>query len=178
MRLFVGIPMDAAVVAELVALQQRLRGRDDGLRWTAPETWHVTLQFLGNSTTEQLECLKTRLGAIEARQVSIQLEQPGVFERVGVFHVGVHPGPGLLQLQQAVTAATMQCGFVPEDRTFRPHITLARAKGRSHALTDLRSRMSSARQFHAFTAKRFLLYESFLGPGGSRYEVRDEFKLS
>ena len=33
-------------------------------------------------------------------------------------------------------------------------------------------------QFSAFTANEFLLYESFPGPGGSRYEVRERFALS
>ena len=29
---------------------RRSAGADAGLRWTAPESWHITLQFLGNAT--------------------------------------------------------------------------------------------------------------------------------
>ena len=45
MRLFAGIPLAAAVIDELSAISIRLRSNDDGLRWSAPESWHITLQF-------------------------------------------------------------------------------------------------------------------------------------
>ncbi len=73
MRLFVGIPLADAVARELAAVVGRLRSSEsaalrgsDGLRWTEPESWHITLQFLGNSTAEQLECLKARLGEVRS----------------------------------------------------------------------------------------------------------------
>ena len=38
MRLFVGIPLAVAVRGELSGLAARLKSKDDGLRWTAPES--------------------------------------------------------------------------------------------------------------------------------------------
>ena len=48
MRLFVGLAVDEAVKETLERLTLRLRAKDDGLRWSTPDQWHVTLRFLGN----------------------------------------------------------------------------------------------------------------------------------
>jgi 2'-5' RNA ligase len=83
------------------------------------------------------------------------------------------------RLQKQVLAATARCGFVAEDRPFHPHVTLARAKGdnRMKALRRLKQRVEADARFPGFEASEFLLYEAFLGPGGSRYEVRARFSL-
>ena len=104
-------------------------GHGDGLRWTAPESWHITLQFLGNATAEQLQCLTARLGEVRSAAVAVQLGELGCFDRAGVFFVDVAVTPELAALERSVVAATSRCGFVAEARPFHPHITLARAKG-------------------------------------------------
>jgi len=184
MRLFVGVALADEVARELAALVQRLRrcagdGHSGRLRWTEPESWHVTLQFLGNTTTEQLECLKTRLSEVRCGPVAVELGELGAFDRAGVLFVDVNVTPKLAALQQRVLAATSQCGFIAEKRPFHPHITLSRSKGdgRHAQLQGLLDKAGKVPAFSRFTAHEFLLYESHLGPGGSRYEVRERFGL-
>jgi 2'-5' RNA ligase len=117
------------------------------------------------------------LGQIRFSPFTIQLEEPGFFDRAGVFFAGVGLSPELIRLQELVVAATRPCGFVPEDRPYHPHITLARTKAGRSALAALKPRIVHAKPFSAFTAREFLVYESFPGPGGSRYEVRNHFEL-
>jgi 2'-5' RNA ligase len=114
MRLFVGIPLATAVMDELSTISVRLQSSTDGLRWSAPESWHITLQFLGNTGQEQYECIVARLGELRLPAVPIQFEGLGFFERAGVFFAGVGRTPGLLSLQQRVTATTSRCGSIPE----------------------------------------------------------------
>ncbi len=187
MRLFVGIPLADVVIRELAAVVARLRSPAadrnppvGGLRWTAPECWHITLQFLGETTPEQYECLVARLGEVRAASVTVQLGELGLFDSAGVFYVDAGLTQGLAALAQRVVSATSECGFAAESRPFHPHITLARAKGqgRSAGLRELRSRMSSQPAFTRFTAREFLLYESHLGPGGAKYEVKARFGLA
>jgi 2'-5' RNA ligase len=178
MRLFIGIPLAATVIDELRAASARLRSSADGLRWTAPESWHVTLQFLGNTTSDQLACVVARLRALHSPSVPVCLEELDCFERAGVLIARVRPTPELLLLQQCVTAATQPCGFVPETRPFQPHITLARGKGRQHHLGELKSKLRHPSSFTRFIAREFVLYESFLSPAGSRYEIRERFPLA
>lgn len=175
MRLFIGIPLAAACAEELKRAAARLRAHEDGLRWSAPESWHVTLQFLGECSEEQRQCVVARLAEVRGAAATIQLGGFGVFERAGNFHVAVGSTPELLALQKKVVAATARCGFVAEAQPYSPHITLAREKRRSGGLRKLKSAM--APKFTAFAAREFLLYESFLGPGGSKYEVRARFGL-
>jgi RNA 2',3'-cyclic 3'-phosphodiesterase len=187
MRLFVGIALSDQVARELEAVAARLRsrgGRGDGLRWTnlrwtGPDSWHITLQFLGNATPEQFDCLRSRLGAVRSAPVLVELGSLGCFDQAGVFFANVAVTPGLAALAERVVEATSLCGFAAETRPFHPHITLARAKGQGRG-TGLRTLANAIRHqpaFTRFTAREFLLYESHLGAGGSRYEVRERFPL-
>jgi len=180
MRLFIGIPLAGVVNEEISSLIARLRPRAGSLRWTAPPSWHVTLQFLGNSTSDQLACLEKRLAEIQAPPVPIHLPGIGFFERAGVFYASVQLSSELTSLQQKVLAATAPCGYQPEDRPFHPHITLARAKGPA-GTRDLRSLQSTIRAepaFPPFTAREFLLYESHLESTGARYDICARFPLA
>lgn len=177
MRLFIGIPLASETSNELSQFSMKLRSREDSLRWSAPESWHITLQFLGNTSQEQYSCVVGRLTKLHCPSISISLESFGFFERAGIFYVGVHTSEKLLALHHAITTATEPCGFIAENRPYRPHITLARSKGKQggNELNRLRTRIPSAPQFTSFLAQYFLLYESFTDPSGSRYEVRERF---
>jgi 2'-5' RNA ligase len=153
----------------------------------------VTLQFLGRTSDEAARCVVEKLGTLRAERVPVRIEGLGFFERAGVFWAGVALTPKLLALQQKVVAATRGCGFLPEDRPYRPHITLARVKGRGgkRALGALKQAVERAHPVHephadkdgatgvdaAFIAEAFVLYESLPGPEGSRYEVRGRWGL-
>ena len=176
MRLFVGIPLAGPVIEELTAAVARLRLQADDLRWPGPETWHVTLQFLGN--TSEYDCIVGCLRDVRALPVPVALEGFGMFERAGIFYVGIHLTPELRKLQETVVAATGRCGFVPETRPYHPHITLARSKGKNlRALRGLKASLEQKPKFSTFVAEDFLLYESHIRAGGSQYEIRERFPL-
>ena len=179
MRLFIGIPLAADVIDGLERLSQSLRFADDGLRWTSAESWHITLQFLGDTSKERYDCLLPKLREVASVPPTIRVGELGVFDRAGVFFADVQVSPELSQLQRGAIAATTKCGSAAEERPFHPHITLARAKGdrKAQALRKLKSRFQLNIEFPSFAAREFLLYESFLGPRGSRYEVRERFPI-
>jgi RNA 2',3'-cyclic 3'-phosphodiesterase len=163
MRLFVGIPLEAKVVEELSAISMRLQSKADGLRWSALESWHITLQFLGNTT--EYECIVTQLRQLREPQVPITLEGLGSFDRAGIFFAGVSLTPGL-------------CGFIPETRPYHPHITLARTKAKNpKAMHELKAKLHREPKFSPFIAREFVLYESLTKPGGSEYQIRERFSL-
>jgi RNA 2',3'-cyclic 3'-phosphodiesterase len=200
MRLFLGIPLADSSAATLLRLTTRLRASAPGLRWSAPDSWHITLQFLGNTSPTQYDCLLVRLAGLHAPPVSIQFAGFGLFARTGILHLGIERTPQLLALQQSVVTATTPCGFAPESRPYHPHITLARfkvGKGRrgengkrapaSHNLglhgLDLHSLAAKIQdpaltpELPRFTAREFLLFESHLSSSGSTYEIRHRFSL-
>jgi 2'-5' RNA ligase len=139
----------------------------------------ITLQFLGSTTPQQYECVTAGLRELHQPPVSIAFGAIGTFDRAGVLFVDVRVSPQLVALQQAVTAATAPCGFVPETRPYHPHITLARRKGKGggEELRNLKLQIGRQPDLSSFTAESFLLYESIPTPEGSRYEVRERFSL-
>jgi RNA 2',3'-cyclic 3'-phosphodiesterase len=180
MRLFVAIPLEQRVSGEIQKVSDSLRSVAGRIRWTAPESWHITLQFLGNVTPEQLPCLMAHLGKVQSQRISIQLGGIEVFDRAGVLFVGVTVSEKLAALQRNVSSATEACGFAPESRPYHPHITLARVKDHAlmRQLRELIAGRSRQPAFGTFEAEEFLLYESLLDRGGSRYEIRAQFPLS
>jgi 2'-5' RNA ligase len=179
MRLFIGIPLSAVVIDELSAITARLQSNGRGLRWTARESWHITLQFLGNTGAEQCGCVVARLHELHSPPAPIRIEGLSCFDRAGILLATVQPTLELLLLQKRVTAATQLCGFIPEARPYQPHITLARSqgKGQRHELRELKAKLRRPPHFTPFAAGEFLLYESFLAPTGSRYEIRARFPI-
>lgn len=179
MRLFVGIPLADAVIAGIEALIRGLRAEPNTLRWIPPESWHITLEFLGSTTPLQHDLLLAHLAQIRHSPVVIGLDEPGIFDRASVFHIGVQLTPPLIGLQHMVAASVARCGFSPETRPYNPHITLARAKGegRARQLRAFEMRLERAPELPSFTATEFLLYESRLSQAGAKYEVRARFPL-
>jgi 2'-5' RNA ligase len=177
----VGIALTSEVQYELESWLSGLRIPFPLLRWSVPEQWHVTLQFLGETDEARYACVIERLREVRAQEVDIQLAEPGFFERAGVFHLAIRPTASLVALHDQIEIALVACGFEPEARAYAPHITLARRKGRGRSPDFEQLRKSVGLQtvlkFTSFFAKEFLLYQSFTDPTGSRYEVRERFPL-
>jgi 2'-5' RNA ligase len=179
MRLFVAIPLSAPLLEELTAVSMQLRSNGDGLRWSTPESWHITLQFLGSTSQQQYECIVARLRGLRQPPGTIEMDAIGFFDRAGIFFAGVSLTSELLSLQQGVSAATALCGFIPEAHPYRPHITLARSKGKggAHDLIKLKAKVHRQAKLTGFVARAFILYESFTRSNGSHYEIRERFPL-
>jgi 2'-5' RNA ligase len=181
MRLFIGIALNPETVAALQGVRQSFAASGSELRWSAPEGWHVTLQFLGSCDEQQRECVQARLAEVRGARVPVRIAGLDFFDRAGVFFAGVQLSAELLALQRKATAAMRRCGFEAEKRPYHPHITLARTKGGAgaHALVPLKKAVERSQpQLDAnFTAEEFLLYESMPGREGSKYEVRARFPL-
>jgi len=179
MRLFIALPLSPTVCGEIAYVSERFMSADDGFRWTEPAAWHITLQFLGNSSAERLADLVANLGKVNPQALPVQLGGVAFFDRSRVVFLEVELSPELIALQQKVVQATSHCGFLPEERPYHPHITLARAKRklRKEQRRALDAKMQRQVRFSKFVANEFLLYESFLGSESSRYEVRARFLL-
>jgi 2'-5' RNA ligase len=179
MRLFVGLAVDEAVKDMLERLMLRLRAKDDGLRWSTPDQWHVTLVFLGEVDEEARTRLMRELKKVRQPAPTLRMERLGVFERAGILHAEVEVSPELLRLYEAVVAKVLQVGLEVEERPYRAHITLARARNKDGRKTITRLRRAAEQQKLSarWEAAEFLLYESQLSPGGSRYVVRERFGL-
>src|ERR1700733_9576380 len=179
MRLFIGLPLNSTAFEELTKVTARCKPIVDGFRWTTPEAWHITLQFLGNTSPEQLKCLGATPRAGKKPGGAVPWGGLSFFDRASALVAEVIRSPELVALQIRVVQATIPCGFVSEERLYHPHITLARSKSKpaAQARRSLGAFLQSAPPLSHFSAGELRLYESFLGAGGPRYEVRERFLL-
>ena len=73
MRLFVAIVLPPAVAAELARwLEPVQAAAGPGLRWTSPDSWHITLAFLGEVADPVIPELRTRLAAVASGHPGVQ----------------------------------------------------------------------------------------------------------
>ncbi len=139
MRVFLAVPCGEQLTAAVTTAMDDWRAGPAGrlpLRWTRPETWHLTLQFLGDWPADRLAKLKTALEATRG-QPAFSLT-PG---RIGGFPDLKSPRVLFLHMDddgEAVRLAGRVRAIVnetwregPQDnRAFRGHLTLARARVR------------------------------------------------
>ena len=184
MRLFVAADLPAELRARLAALQHDLRGLRSEVRWVGPEAIHLTFAFLGEVAADRIAAVQGALGAAAD-------EAPAPF-RLHATGVGAFPDRGPLRvvwvgiegdraaaarLRRVLEQHLASCGFVPEEREFRPHLTLGRIRQeRGHGDRSLLERHRSV-DLGEFPVDEMILFESRLGPRGARYEALARYPL-
>jgi len=194
MRVFIALDIDDGIRQRIQRFIEGVSGFAPDARWVRPESLHVTLKFIGEKAIESVEEIKRALSCIRAQSMEVTFRGYGFFptaKAARVFWVGIESGPQLASLAQAVDEATFALGLPKEDHPFTAHLTLARGGGRSG---DPRGRKDDApnKNFHrlrgklaalptpdfgTMAAREFLLYQSQLSPGGSRYTKIARFAL-
>ena len=156
----------------------------DGLRWTVPEQWHVTLAFFGDVAERHVDDLVERLGRAATRRTAVDLRitGAGAFPNPGrakVVYAGVDAAGRDEELRRMATgarAAGSKSGAGGDGGRFHPHVTLARS-GRPIEATRW-IRVLNPYSGPAWTATEMSLVESHLGEGPRRrprYEVVESF---
>lgn len=133
LRTFVGVRLPAS--PELRSVLRSLAAMNWPVAAVSPDEMHVTLKFLGDTPTDQLEVIQQQIGQAVAGQTpfAVRLEGVGAFpnvDRPSVLWVGLMNAEPLETLAERLDAALEPLGFPRESRPFHPHLTLARIKGR------------------------------------------------
>ena len=106
------------------------------LRWVRPEALHLTLRFLGETTTARLDSIRQGAEASARTWASFDLRLAclGCFPDVRlprIVWVNAFDERGSLpMIVRDLEQLARQSGFSPEERPFSPHLTIARVKGR------------------------------------------------
>ena len=192
MRIFVGLDIPEQTRTAIACYMDRLRNFAPDVRWVRPESFHITLKFIGEQSPDKVEQIKKALSVIKASRFDIAFRETGFFpsaKRPRVFWVGIHAPDDLVKLAAAVDHAVALVGVPLEKNPFKPHLTLSRAgSGRPHPqpgdrpdnkLARLATKLQSMAQpeFGTMTAREFYLYESKLSPSGARYSKLEAFPL-
>ena len=141
-------------------------------RWQDDDQLHLTLRYIGEVDRHVANDLAEALTDITAPMFDVTLRGTGVFVRKGRAHTlwaGVVENEPLVRLQRKIERRCQQAGIEPEHRKFAPHVTIARLNASSGPVDGFLAQHAETR-FGTWKAECFGLYESHLGPHGSRYE--------
>jgi RNA 2',3'-cyclic 3'-phosphodiesterase len=161
-RLFIAVWPPEEVVADLTALHRK---DQRGVRFVVPESWHITLRFLGEARPDDVRA------ALEGWSMPAATVRLGPAVDVLAERALVLPAAGLDHIATEVAERTAHLGEPPRKR-FTGHLTLARFKPSADMPRVLGSTMNAE-----FVADEIALVQSRLEPSGARYETIDTWPL-
>ena len=187
-RLFVAVPLPADA---LTACRVLLEGVRDGPlggapRWVHLENLHLTVRFLGDTPPDLVPdvALAVRDALAGSLAFDVILAGAGAFpaaRKPRALWLGIERGAAELgALADALNPALEPLGWPPDDRPYRPHLTVARLDSASIAQGAAAAdalRAATTGWSVAFPAVTAVLYRSHLGGGPPRYEPLVEIPL-
>jgi 2'-5' RNA ligase len=180
LRAFIAIELPIPVCTAIQKQTDRLRQTlgNDFVRWVPTQNMHLTLKFLGDTSTSHLDFLKQMLvrETDSHPQFDLQLGGLGSFptrRNPRLLWIGIHAPSDLASLQRSVEAGASRLGYKTEERAFSPHLTIGRAR-QNASLSDLqkiRAALDAIQLGNIGTARvdSVHLFKSDLQPGGSIY---------
>ncbi|NWF77254.1 MAG: RNA 2',3'-cyclic phosphodiesterase [Chloroflexi bacterium] len=134
-RSFIAIELPEEAKEGLARLRKELeRDEHKFVKWVDPGGIHLTLKFLGNIPSKRVAEITEAMKEAAQGVSPFHLEISGLgafpsLKQVRVFWVGIGGEVDKLSsLQQSMDSALAALGFAKEERSFVPHLTLARIR--------------------------------------------------
>jgi len=183
LRLFIATSLSEEVERYLGQIINDLRTHGGSIKWVKPSSIHVTLRFLGDSPETIVPQLSELIDDVtdERSAVTTSLSKLGAFpnlRRPRVFWVGLGDGVEPLgEMAQLLEHGVRELGFEPDNKKFKPHLTLGRVR-RGGGIGDVPRAVESYRVDPTpVTFDVIRLYQSTLTPAGPIYNCLHESKL-
>lgn len=178
-RLFMGVPLTEEARREIE--QHLRRSMPDGVpgRLVPAVNWHLTLRFLGATRADQLASIIRHLRAAELGDAfEVGFGGLGAFSRprsARVLWIGLTDGVERMKaLARIAEDAARGAGFAPEEKPFKPHLTLSRI----HPPRDVTRAIAGVPPLELrMPVRELVVFRSHLGGGPARYEAVERFAL-
>lgn len=178
MRLFTAIDPPDAIREQLESIQE---ANELPARWTAPDQFHVTIRFIGDADEEQAQKYQASLDSLTLSSVKCQpygLDVLPSRRSPRVLTLGLERTDTLMALYESVSSALEAEGLAPEDRSYKPHVTIGRLNDVQREAVHEFLRSHEDATFPTFHVDRLVLYESTLTPDGAIHEPLSTYELS
>ena len=175
-RVFAAVPLPSVI---RMALSDTIEPLDIPGKLVPPANWHLTLRFLGSVDRPTFEIFVRSLSRIETTgSFRIRMDGFGGFPRpesAAVVWAGLTTASAMSldALNEIAEDAAQAAGLEPEDRPFRPHLTLSRVRP-PESIGHLQDEGLDL----TWIADSVVVYRSHLGQGPARYEPLMTFKLA
>lgn len=147
------------------------------MRWTRPEQIHLTMKFLGDVPDNDVPAIINTAREVATRFEPFELSVAGAgcFPPRGAARIVwaglLDPSPTLTECYREGETAFSTLGFKPENRPFKPHLTIGRVKPGRGAY-DIRQVIETSEvDFKAgsFLVEQMTLFQSILAQTGPTY---------
>ena len=141
MRLFYALELDYFTRDKIRKAVQELHRQTSAGKWTLPDNYHLTVQFLGEYEQESMPELQKilRTSAAEIPAFNLDLCSWGSFgQHSDIIWLGAVPEPSLTLLADRLASQLRSKKMSFDDRPFSPHLTIGRqVRLNAEAGTDL-----------------------------------------
>ena len=183
-RSFLAIELPATVQTKIGKIEEDVGSTSADVRWVSPGKIHLTLKFFGNIEESKIDSIVAAIkGPIgTAKPFHLSVRGTGAFPNLKnprVIWIGLVDAEGILApLQKEVESSLEKIGFEPEDRPFRPHLTLGRVKS-NRGKEELIGSVEKYREeeIGTFQVEKIVLFKSDLTPTGPIYTPLREVRL-
>jgi 2'-5' RNA ligase len=148
------------------------------IRWVPVTNIHLTLKFLGELSTSNLNILTDMIKTevTSHHQFEISVGGSGAFPNIRqprIIWVGVEAPPELASIQIGIESATARLGYAREERAFSPHLTIGRIS-RNVSMLEVKVISQTLENnrvgfLGAICIEKVHLYRSDLQPTGAVY---------
>ena len=145
-------------------MRETIKSAVSSIEGTASErrNWHVTLVFVGTLDEQRIPDLQNAVADIQCAPFRIRFDRLSYLARPKIACLEATRVPEeLLALVSDISGAILALGIPPEERQYRPHITIAR-KARAFAPERLAQPLE-------LNCSGFELVESVSSPRGVQY---------
>jgi len=151
---------------------------NDLVRWVPSKNIHLTLKFLGEVSSANLDLIKNMLTTEAAQHQAFDVSIEGIgsyptTRQPRIIWIGLDAPAALGSLQRAIETGAARLGYPPEERKFSPHLTIGRVR-QNTSTTDIqriRTALDDAKvgDIGSSRVDAIHLFKSDLTPTGSVY---------
>lgn len=184
MRTFIAIKIipERKLLAVFSTLKKSLAG--ELITWVEDSNLHLTLRFLGETSSEQVSEVIELLGSVSEKFQPFQFELKGVSvfknkTQPRVLFISIGNDSMLKQLAGEIQEKIKLFGFEADEKKFNPHLTLGRIKfiQNKDAFYALVNRFKNI-NIQSVTVSEIVFYQSILSSGGPTYKPIKLIKLN
>lgn len=176
-RVFIAVPIVSETAFQVASNWKNDRQLNiNRLKWANPETWHVTLFFLGETPETEIDLLQRLIDEsfIDIQGFSTKMNGVGVFpnqHNPKVLWLGLESLQPLMSAYEQLGDLLRQNGFSFDTKPLKPHLTLARIKSLEN-LSAFDALMNEYLQFNFGTVaiNQVVLFESIFTSEGPVYK--------
>ncbi len=183
-RTFLALPIPKEMKGYFKNMLVPIIDRNDKINWVKRENIHITLNYLGETESENVEEHARRIEAVvnEFPPFTLGTTDTGIYPHANeprVLWVGSAPYDLTLSaFKQKLDKELTHLGYRLDKRQFQPHITLARVKTISRKSSFIHKFLTTEVREFNFEVDTVLWMKSTLTPAGAEYEELKSFKFN